>query len=239
MLFDFFKSKPHFLEIDVHSHLLAGIDDGVKTWDESISIIKELKLLGYQKLITTPHIIHNYYANTPEIIRSKLGELQELVKKENINITIEAAAEYYIDEHFFDYVKEKKELLTFGDQHVLVETGFMNKPAFLNDLFFELQSQGYRPILAHPERYIYLQNDFSIIEELSSLGVLLQINANSLIGYYSKSAKLLSEKLIKEKLIHFIGSDIHNHKHLKFYKKALKSKYFEKCRQQDLLNNSL
>lgn len=223
----------------MHSHLLAGIDDGVKTWKESIEILRSLKKIGIDKVITTPHIISDYYPNTPEIIAQKLQELKFEIKKEGIDIQIEAAAEYLIDEGFIKLLESEDRLLTFGNSYVLVETPFINKPLFLEEVFFKMKSIGYQPVLAHPERYIYLQEDYSLIQNILDSSVLLQINMGSLVGYYSQGAKKLAEYLINHKNVHFLGSDIHNEKHLEAFKKALSSKYFEKCRQLFLYNNTL
>ena len=234
------KKKPeNFLHTDIHSHLLAGIDDGVKTWEDSLEILRSLKEVGIDKVITTPHIISDYYPNTPKIIRHKLSELKEEVIKSGIDIEIEAAAEYMIDEGFMELLDGTERLLTIGDAFVLVETPFINKPLFLDEVFFKMKSLGYQPVLAHPERYLYLQEDYSLIQNIINSQVLLQINMGSLVGYYSHGAKRLGEYLITHKHVHFLGSDIHNAKHLEAYKKALSSKYFEKCRQLFLYNNTL
>jgi len=240
-VFSFLKKidKESFLKTDIHSHLLPGIDDGVKSWEESLKIIRTLANLGVEKIITTPHIMSDYYENTPEIIRSKLDALIVQTKEEGLNIAIEAAAEYYVDEKIFKYVEDNGEMLSFGNNYVLIETSFLNKPNILNDFIFLLQSKGYNPILAHPERYIYIQENYDLIKEFISKNVLLQINVNALVGYYSPAAKKLAEFIIKNKDISFLGSDIHNEKHLDIYQKAIKTKYFQKCRQLPILNNSL
>ena len=240
-MFNWFQSAKfeNFLEIDIHSHLLPGIDDGVQTIDESIDIIKFFESLGYKKLITTPHILSGYYPNTPDIISKKLHELKDAVDKRNIEIEIEAAAEYFLDEQFVKSLRNNEKLLTFGDNYILLETGFMNKPVFLNDVIFELQAQGYKPVLAHPERYVYFQEDYESVETLSSLGILFQLNALSLKGYYSSNAKRLAEHLMKDHMIKFIGSDVHNMKQMLVYKSLVKTRKFQQCRQLDLLNSAL
>ena len=126
-MFSFFKkSKEKVIlpKVDLHSHLLPGIDDGVQTLEESIDLISNFSKLGYEKLITTPHIMSDFYANTPEIINAKLKEVRQAVSQAGLSIQIEAAAEYYFDENFIDLVESKKGLLTFGDNYVLFEIGF-------------------------------------------------------------------------------------------------------------------
>ncbi len=223
----------------MHSHLLPGIDDGVQSLSESMNVIQELKKLGYKKLITTPHVISNYYPNSPEIIRTKLAEVRSELDRQNIEIEIDAAAEYFLDDQFIQWVDDEVPLLTFGDKYLLVETGFMNKPAFFNDAIFRLKSQGYKPILAHPERYQYIQEDFEQVESILSTGVLFQINLLSLIGYYSPAAKKLAEHLINSNQFHFLGSDSHNMKQASLLSKVLKTKSFKKAGQLSLLNSAL
>ena len=238
-MFDWLKPKTNFLEVDLHSHLIPNIDDGVKSWDESLDILTRLSSIGYKKIITTPHIIHNYYPNTPQQIREGVAELNRRVIDEGLSLTVEAGAEYFVDEQFANQVKSKEELLTFGDGYILIETPFMNKPLFLEDVIFNLQTMGLKPVLAHPERYLYLQNDMELVRGLCSNGVFLQVNMSSLTGYYAKEAQKLAKHLIDSRNVHFLGSDIHNHKHLLEVEKAIKSKLFQKCRQLDLHNCSL
>ncbi|SMD35275.1 Tyrosine-protein phosphatase YwqE [Reichenbachiella faecimaris] len=238
-MFDWLKPKTNFLEVDLHSHLIPNIDDGVKSWKESLEIIHQLSLMGYKKLITTPHIIQNYYPNKPSDIREKVTELNARVLEEGIPLVVEAGAEYFIDEHFANQVETEEELLTFGDGHILVETPFMNKPLFLEDIIFKLQSRGLKPILAHPERYTYLHDNLELLHSLSTLGLFMQVNISSLTGYYSKEAKKFAKRLIETGNVHFLASDIHNHKHLAEVQKAIKSQLFQKCRQLNLHNSSL
>jgi tyrosine-protein phosphatase YwqE len=224
---------------DMHSHLLPNIDDGAKDLEHSLSLIKHLIQLGYKKLITTPHIMQDFYKNTPEIILDKLQIVQEALTKENINIEIEAAAEYYLDEYFIDKLRKKERLLTFGNNYLLFETSFMNPSSYLNEAIFLIQSSGYRPIFAHPERYVYLFDKYKELIAIRDKGVLLQINLNSLSGYYSKESKKVAEKLIEDKLVDFVGTDCHHEKHIQSLHESKKSKHFEKLMSLPLLNSSL
>lgn len=223
----------------MHSHLLSGIDDGVQTLEESVRIVQNLNDLGFEKIITTPHVIGDFYPNTPEIIFDKLNILKSAIKERGINIQLEAAAEYLIDDHFINLLDSEEKLLTFGDSFVLVETPFLNKPFFLEKVIFKMKAKGYQPVLAHPERYLYLQEDYAQVGEILNTNVLLQLNLTSLVGHYSRGAQKLAEYLIDNNYIHFLGSDIHNIRHFEIYKKALSSKYFDKCRQLFLYNNTL
>ena len=240
-MFNLFANRKveNFLQVDIHSHLLPGIDDGVKTWEESIEILKKLSALGFKKIVTTPHVISDYYPNDNTIINSKLDELSEQLKVSDIDIQVTAAAEYMVDESFLDKIDNNDQLMCIGDNYVLIETPFINRPMILEEVIFKMKVAGYQPILAHPERYIYLQDDYSLVGSLIELGLMFQVNLVSLNGYYSKGAKKLAEYLIDNNMIHFIGSDIHNMKHAQAYEKAMKTKYFEKCRQLFLYNNTL
>ncbi len=207
------------LHTDLHSHLIPGIDDGSKTMKDSITLIRELWDLGYRKLITTPHIMNDYYKNTPEIILSGLDNLHAELTKQGIKMEIEAAAEYMLDDGFMDKL-EAGDLLTFGNKFVLVEMSYIEEPPNLNAMFFELQTNGYQVVLAHPERYNYWHHDFSKYQDLFDRNVYLQMNINSLTGWYSPESKNIAERLIENKLISFLGSDLHNQNYLRELKKS-------------------
>lgn len=199
----------YFYTTDIHSHLIPDIDDGVKTLEESISIIKNLKELGYQKLITTPHIMSHRFPNTKETILSGLEKVKMELKKQNIDIIIEAAAEYYYDEYFIELIR-KKDLLTFGDNHILFELSYTANPFGLEQVVYELLNHGYKPILAHPERYTYYSQSLEKYHNLKDLGLLFQINLNSLNKFYGKNPKIAAEYLVENGLVDFVGSDIHS-----------------------------
>jgi protein-tyrosine phosphatase len=241
-VFDWFKKKSTFnqpLLVDMHSHLLPGIDDGAKTIEESEELIRSFSALGYKKLITTPHVMSDAYRNTPEIIFQKLGDVRSMLKEKNIQVELEAAAEYYLDEAFFEMVTKDQPLLTFGKNYLLFETNFLTEPFQLKEFIFKAITKGYKVILAHPERYLYLQTNFSKIEDLLSRGVLLQLNMSSISGYYSKEAQRTAFKLIDRGWVHWLGSDCHNINHLKLLNETIPSRYFQKALSLPLLNNSL
>ena len=222
---------------DVHSHLLPGIDDGAKTIEDSIGIINQLMELGYKKFITTPHISIDRYPNTPEIILSKLAEMNAALKDKNIPVILEAAAEYYLDEALFEKVTKKEQLLTFGRNYLLFETNFIVEPFSLNEFIFQLASSGYKPVFAHPERYAYMT-----IEKATALrdkGVLLQLNLLSLLGHYSKAIQQFAYKMVDKGLVDLLGTDCHNANHARLMQEAHKNKYFVKAMNLPLLNHSL
>lgn len=236
------KNEPlnlEWLRVDMHSHLIPGIDDGSKTEDESIELIKKLHDLGLKKLIMTPHVMSEFYRNTPEIILEGLAHMRDLVAKEGIEIELEAAAEYYMDEIFFEKIEKKERLLTFGGNKILVETGFMSKPQILVETFFRLEMAGYQPVFAHPERYMYLHHDSELLEALADRNIFFQMNLLSLTGYYSKPIKKFAEKLIDLGLIKLVGTDCHNIRYVEALERLPQEKYYHKLMDLHLLNPDL
>jgi len=228
-----------WMGVDMHSHLIPGIDDGSKTLEESIGLIKRLKGYGLRKLITTPHVMSEYYKNSPDTILLGLSLLKEALLEEKIDMEIEAAAEYFIDEMLMEKLQKGEKLLTIGENYVLVETGFMSRPLMLKEIFFDMEMHGYKPILAHPERYQYLIQDKDFLYELIDRDVFFQINLLSLTGFYSKPIKNFAELLVDEGKVRFFGTDCHNPRYLDMLETLPRYKYFEKIQQMPLLNNSL
>ncbi len=226
------------LVTDMHSHLLPGIDDGAPDISVSIALIKEMQALGYKKLITTPHIMADVYKNTPEIIVEKYQLLSESVQNEGIDMEIIAAGEYLIDDGFEEIFKNKN-LLTFGDNFVLIELPYYHVPPNLHEITFELQVSGYKIILAHPERYAYWHNDFEKFEGLKDRGIFFQLNIMSLSGRYSPEVKKIAEKMIDLEMIDYLGSDLHNFSYLDSLKKSLYEPYLKKALQSGLIKNHL
>jgi len=216
MIFSFFKKKEEKrrgpqLKVDLHSHLIPGIDDGSKSMKESISLLKGMEALGYEKVITTPHIMLDAYRNTPEIIQNGLKSLREVAIKEGITLEIEAAAEYYLDDGFEELL-HKGNVLTIEGKYLLFETSYFAKPMQLEEMIFAISSSGYIPLMAHPERYRYVKDPLKEFSRFKDLGVLFQVNLNSFIGHYGKDAKQKADFLSKEGMIDFLGSDVHHSK---------------------------
>jgi tyrosine-protein phosphatase YwqE len=226
------------LHADMHSHLIPGIDDGAKSIEDSIELIRFLHSKGYSKLITTPHIMSDYFRNTPEIILEGLEALRKAVKEQNIPVTLEAAAEYYIDDGFIRKLEEEP-LLTFGDKYLLMEVSYINPPDNVHQVFFRAQVLGYKPVLAHPERYPYWYRDFDQYLKFYEMGVTLQLNLNSLSGYYGPDAKKIAEKLIDTGIIGALGTDMHHTRHAAALDKATQEKYLHKILESPLINREL
>ena len=205
------------LKTDIHSHFIPGIDDGAPDMEASITLIKKMQALGFSKVITSPHVMSDFYQNSSEIILNGLADVRAELKVQNINMDIEAAAEYYIDYEFEQKIGKEK-FLTFGDNYILVELSFMEAPRNLFDIIFKLQLEGYKVVLAHPERYgYYKQEDY---DNLVNRDVLLQINLLSLIGHYSPQIKKKTEQLIAKGQVSFVGTDCHNMNHAELYEKC-------------------
>jgi tyrosine-protein phosphatase YwqE len=222
----------------MHSHLIPGVDDGVKDVETSLELIKGLKELGYKKIITTPHVLWDIYPNTNEIIAQGIEELKAAVAKEGLNIELYAAAEYFIDEHFEEAIKKRSPLLCISKNMVLVEFSMLTAPYDLQTVIFELQMQDYIPVLAHPERYVYLGRNKQVFEDLRIAGCLFQLNLLSVTGYYGRTVQDLAEYLIRNEYYDFAGTDMHHEHHLKALQKLSSSPLYQKLKESSLLRNS-
>lgn len=227
------------IKVDMHNHILFGLDDGAKVIDESIDLLKGMIALGRKKVIMTPHIMSDFYKNGPHNILPQLELLRAKVAELDLDIQLEVAAEYYLDETFIKSIESGEPLLTFGKNYLLFETAFMNESPQLKSVIFEMKSNGIKPVFAHPERYIYMHSNFSKYESIFERDICFQINILSLSGYYSPEIKKVAEKLIDAKMVHFISSDCHNQRHMEALKVAVGSKYYKRVLDLPLLNNSL
>ena len=229
----------HPLTVDVHAHILPHLDDGASNVDQSITIIRGLQALGYKKVIATPHVMSGFYDNSYEDILQSLNLLRSILKRNNINVEIEASAEYYLEDNLFRSI-ERGEILSFGNQkkYLLFEASFIAKPAYLVESALRIQQAGYTPVLAHPERYITL-NNIDVLTRLLFNGVLFQVNIGSLTGYYSKQAQEIAEIMVKKNMVAFFGTNCHNESQLKGIKAAYELPYFQYAAKENVLNNSL
>jgi tyrosine-protein phosphatase YwqE len=223
----FFKSKPLLKDlipegyIDIHSHLLPGIDDGAATLEETVALIQGLRKIGFEQWITTPHTIQNVWNNTKSEIETKLDYTIEALKAKNLAVPLKAASEYMMDASFMTLF-QKEPLLTLKDRYVLVEISYINPPLQLYDILFELQLAGYQPVLAHPERYPFYHGQTQHYQKLKQAGCLFQLNLLSTTGYYGPEVAKAGDQLLKKGMIDFVGSDVHHQNHLQgFYKKII------------------
>ena len=227
------------VKTDIHSHLIPGVDDGAENMNESIRLISQLKELGYRKLILTPHVRYGSFDNDTSTFDKRLEDVKDAIHEEGINIELEVGAEQTIDEGFEEHFK-KGELKHFGKhKYLLIEFPFISVPAYIKDLIFNLQISGYRLILAHPERYLYLPTEPELIEHLHNAGVLFQLNILSLIGFYDRPTQKFAEKLIENGKIDLIGTDLHHQSHIDGIKEALKNKYLINLIESKRLKNDM
>ncbi len=222
-MFSFFRKKHTAAEdaalclpvqTDIHSHILPGIDDGSPDIETSLWLVKGIHRLGIRKTIATPHVISDLYRNTPETIGNALQQLRAAVKAEGIDIEINAAAEYMLDDYFLKLLKTPKELLTLYDNVLLTEQSYATPCGNLHEISFELQTAGFKPIMAHPERYAYYHGDNEAYSHLKDMGFMLQVNLLSLTGYYGKPVARAARYILENGLADYVGTDLHHDRHL-------------------------
>ncbi|TLV02394.1 tyrosine-protein phosphatase [Dyadobacter luticola] len=230
-LFDKKKDKKVSLDhigIDIHSHLIPGIDDGVETVEESVAMITKMQALGYTNIVTTPHIIWDCYKNTPQIIRKGLEEVRQAISAAGLTVKIDAAAEYFIDEHFNELLSSGQEFLTLPGKRLLVELPYSTPLMNTSETLFSIIQKGYQPVLAHPERYTYFYNDPNVYKKLVDQGCELQVNILSLSGYYGENITKMAEWLLTNNLITFLGTDAHKIQHLEMIQKSNRNNWIMK-----------
>ncbi len=242
-MFDIFRKKVKLQSVlygmtDIHNHILPGIDDGAKTIEESIDLVKDYIGMGITKFYVTPHTMSDYYPNTKDTIHKSFEQLSKALIERGMDgqVDIKVASEYMLD-YDFESLLEKNELLTMNQNYVLIEMSCLHKFDRLNEVIYEMQNKGYKPILAHPERYLYYVKDKNIFKELKQRGIALQLNALSLTDHYGSHIKEKASELLKEGSYDFIGLDTHKKGHINLLSQAKVSANFEKPIQQLVQNN--
>ena len=221
-MLSFFKPKPTLKDLipngftDIHSHIMFGIDDGAQTREETLFLIERLKNMGITNFITTPHTFSGFWDNTSEKILAKEKEVKELFQQNNITNSFKTASEYLLDDHFVELF-QNKDILTLKDNYVLVEMSYLNPPIQLYTIIFDMQVAGYKPVLAHPERYTFYHKNFDEYKKLKNQGCLFQLNLLSTVGYYGSDVQNTAFKLLKSGMIDFVGSDTHHKKHIEAF----------------------
>ena len=222
-MLSFLKSKPKLSDlipsgyVDIHSHILPGIDDGAKTLEDTEFLLEEMKQLGFTKVITTPHTMSTVWENTPETIQNASIKVKSEL---SLPFEIQAASEYLLDESVLKKAKNKA-LLTLKDNFVLVELSYLNAPIQLYDFLYQLQLSGYHVVLAHPERYSYIHSNKKEYQKLKKAGCLFQLNLLSTVGYYGKDAADIANYLLKKEMYDFTGSDIHHRNHIRAFQSKI------------------
>jgi tyrosine-protein phosphatase YwqE len=223
-VFLFKKSKPTLRSlipqgyIDIHSHILPGIDDGAKNSSDSTFLLSKMKEFGFAQAVATPHIIQGIWENTFESIQKTYDDNTTIWEASGIKVT--AASEYMMDSEFDKLFKTEK-LRTLKDNYVLVEMSYINPPIQLYEILFDLRVAGYQPVLAHPERYVFYHKEIKEYKKLINAGCLLQLNLLSLTGYYGKEVAKVADSLLQNGMYSFSGSDIHHNNHIKNFDSKL------------------
>lgn len=203
--------------VDNHSHILYGVDDGVKRQEDSLAILQYLEEQGVREVWCTPHVMEDV-PNTTEALRARFEELQAVYTG---GITLRLAAEYMIDNLFEERLSDR-DLMEHGRDTVLVETSTVAPPLHLWSILERMLSSGYRPLIAHPERYRYMERkDF---QRLRDMGCLLQLNLPSIAGFYGSYAQHNAQLLLDKGLYCMVGSDCHRFRALKNQYTALELK---------------
>lgn len=200
---------------DIHCHLLPGIDDGSPDVETSIELIKSLSAVGITRFICTPHVIGDMFRNTPETINASLAILKKACHDNQLNVELSAAAEYMLDDYFLELLQKKSPLLTLTKNYLLTELSFATSPINLEKIAFELNINGYAPIMAHPERYVFYHKNYNAYHRMKELGFLLQVKVLSISGYYGKATARAAKYIVENNLADFIGTDLHHFNHLR------------------------
>lgn len=234
-----FRKRTYLVDLlegitDFHNHILPGIDDGANTIDESLQLIQGFKNIGIQNFVATPHVIGEYYPNTPETISKAFKELEPNLEQ---SVKINYAAEYMMDQHFVDII-ERQELLTIKKNKILVEMSYFQPPLNLNEILFKLQNNSFSPILAHPERYAYYHSkNLQKYKDLKTRGCDFQLNMLSLSGHYGIGIQKTAFQLIENRMIDYISSDVHRLDHIQKIKKIRVSSKHDKLLNEVIENS--
>ena len=228
-----------FWRVDVHSHLLPGVDDGVENTDQTLVCLQQMVAWGIQRIITTPHVSQDWYPNSSAVLRAGQVQLQTLADAHDLPIQIDVAAEYMLDEFFPDLLRND-DVLTFGtERYLLIEAGWAAAPKHIEAILLRIQKHGYMPVLAHPERYSYYHADEAGLARLHEAGCLFQLNWLSLTGRYGTKARVQAHRLLKNNWVDFVGSDLHRPKDLPALGTLFTLPDYNLLRSQPLRNASL
>ena len=223
-MFNFFNKKEYLVDhlqgfVDIHNHILPGIDDGAKTVEDSVELIKGFGEIGVTQFICTPHIMENYYPNDPSSIHTSLALLQNELKMQGMeSIKISAAAEHMIDAGF-EKLMDTGKMMPLAENYILIEMSYLQPSINFDEALIKIKEKGFFPILAHPERYVYLHNRPNEYKRLKKKGLLFQTNILSFSDYYGKDVQKIAHKLLEENLIDFIASDVHKISQVEYLKK--------------------
>jgi len=228
-----------FLAADMHAHILPGLDDGAQNIEQSMELIESMQSRGFEKMVATPHINEDIYRNNGITIGKALAGVKQEAERRGLTIKIDAAAEYMMDAGFMKLLEQDEPLLAIYENKVLVEMSYIQESRYLYDALFLMQAKGYKPILAHPERYNFYHNRMNRYEELKERGCMFQLNVIALSGYYGKEVKRTAEQLLEASMYDYCGSDIHHARHTQAMTAVLNGSYFDRLASYDFLNREI
>ena len=231
-MFNFFSKKTPeklWFATDIHCHIIPGIDDGSPSAEKSVELVENMQAWGIERIFASPHVTQGSFPNTPETIAAARKKLQDALDAKGNPLQLDNSAEYRLDDLFAEQ-RDKGILLTLPGNRLLVENSFIQEPMGCDNLLFELQVSGFRPILVHPERYYYYYSDPDRYRAIHNAGVEFQINLLSLSGYYGKDEKRIAEKLIDMGLVDYVGTDLHGRRHVDSINAYLGSRDFRRHR---------
>lgn len=231
-MFNFFSKKTPeklWFATDIHCHIIPGIDDGSPSAEKSVELVENMQAWGIERIFASPHVTQGSFPNTPETIAAARKKLQDALDAKGNPLQLDNSAEYRLDDLFAEQ-RDKGILLTLPGNRLLVENSFIQEPMGFDNLLFELQVSGFRPILVHPERYYYYYSDPDRYRAIHNAGVEFQINLLSLSGYYGKDEKRIAEKLIDMGLVDYVGTDLHGRRHVDSINAYLGSRDFRRHR---------
>lgn len=224
-MFNFFKKSSEPISVwfstDVHCHIVPGVDDGSPDADTSSRLVAAMYEMGIRHIVATPHVTQSTFENDASTLAEPVQRLKDVLKRDGVSVRIDQSAEYRIDELLQKHI-EQGDLMPFPDNYLLIENSFIQEPWNLEQLVFDLQVRGFKPILAHPERYLYYHARGNRYEELHR-NLLFQINLLSLAGYYGKQEKKMAESLAKAGMVDFVGTDLHGWRHVECLREYLAS----------------
>ncbi|MCJ1655234.1 hypothetical protein MT340_000350 [Staphylococcus sp. NRL 16/872] len=218
--------------IDIHNHLIWGVDDGARDIDETINMIETAYAQGITRIIATPHFYIDTYEPNKEDLYEKKVLLEDRLGELNLPVSIKIGEEIYLEPASFEKIESNIALSIDNLKYILVEFSFNDISLFIFELLVKLVDMGYIPIIAHPERYKSVQTDFSLLEKFVDTGCILQLNGGSILGNHGRGAKKAAKYMVKHRLFHIVGSDAHNDTNRPF----VIAKAFKKIKDQDFKN---
>ena len=198
--------------VDFHTHILPNVDDGSKSVEETFNLLREAENAGFTKIISTSHYMEDYYEVQNKEREVWVNALNDKLREQRSNLEIFLGNEIYISDNIVKLLEEGKAATINNTSYVLFEIPLNSEPLNMNDVLFEMLRYKLVPVLAHPERYSIVQQNPDLVYDWIQKGVLMQSNYGSIIGQYGKKAQTIVRKLLKNNMVHFLGSDVHKQK---------------------------